>query len=147
MADNTERQLREADAAVDKAVADFISKIESMSGKWDAVAPAYILESVLLVLCEEMTKLIDDPDLANVMGEAMLKLSDALADYRGSRGKRISEPQGHARSPPMRYSRRSGGVDTRAKNVSQQMIDSPRHHPQEWRRRRGLTSIRHSKGQ
>ena len=57
-----------------------------MSGKWDAVAPAYILESVLLVLCEEMTKLIDDPDLANVMGEAMLKLSDALADYRGSRG-------------------------------------------------------------
>jgi hypothetical protein len=41
---------------------------------------------VLLALCEEMTRLIDDPDLANVMGEAMLKLSDALADYRGSRG-------------------------------------------------------------
>ena len=102
---------------------------------------------MLLALCEEMTKLIDDPDLANVMGEAMLKLSDALADYRGSRGERISEPQGHARSPPMRYFCRSGGVDTRAKNVSQQMIDSPRHHPQEWRRRRGLTSIRHSKGQ
>ena len=30
----------------------------------------------------------------------------------------------------MRYFCRSGGVDTRAKNVSQQMIDSPRHHPQ-----------------
>ena len=45
-----------------------------------------ILESVLLALCEEMTRLIDDPDLANVMGEAMLKLSDALADYRDSRG-------------------------------------------------------------
>ena len=55
MADNTERQLREADAAVDKAVADFISKIELMSERWDAVAPAYILESVLLALCEEMT--------------------------------------------------------------------------------------------
>ena len=56
MADNTERQLREADAAVDKAVADFISKIELMSERWDAVAPAYILESVLLALCEEMTR-------------------------------------------------------------------------------------------
>ena len=56
-----------------------------MSGKWDAVAPAYILESVLLTLCEELTKLIDDPDLANVMGEVMLKLSDALADFRDSR--------------------------------------------------------------
>ena len=66
--DDTERQLREADAAVDKAVADFISKIETMSGRWDAVAPAYILESVLLALCEEMTRLIDDPDLANVWG-------------------------------------------------------------------------------
>ena len=86
MADNTERQLREADAAVDNSVADFISKIETMSGRWDGVAPAYILESVLLALCEEMTRLIDDPDLANVMGEAMLKLSDALADYRGLRG-------------------------------------------------------------
>ena len=83
--DDTERQFREADAAVDKAVAVFISKIESMSGKWDAVAPAYILESVLLALCEELTKLIDDPDLANVMGEAMLKLSDALANFRDSR--------------------------------------------------------------
>ena len=31
--DDTERQFREADAAVDKAVADFISKIESMSGR------------------------------------------------------------------------------------------------------------------
>ena len=91
--DDTERQFREADAAVDKAVADFISEIESMSGRWDAVAPAYILESVLLALCEEMTRLIDDPDLANVMGEAMLKLSDALGDYRGSRGE--EDPLSH----------------------------------------------------
>ena len=80
-----QQQFREADAAVDKAVAVFISKIESISGKWDVVAPAYILEGVLLTLCEEMTKLIDDPDLANVMGEAMLKLSDALANFRESR--------------------------------------------------------------
>jgi hypothetical protein len=83
--EDTERQFREADAAVDKAVAVFISKIESMSGKWDAVAPAYILERVLLGLCDEMTKLIDDPDLANSMGPALVKLSNALADFRDLR--------------------------------------------------------------
>ena len=66
--DDTERQFREADAAVAEAVAVFISEIELMSGRWEAVAPAYILESVLLALCEEMTKLIDDPDLANSWG-------------------------------------------------------------------------------
>jgi hypothetical protein len=49
--DDTERQLREADAAVDKAVADFISQIETMSGRWDAVAPAYILERVCCWRC------------------------------------------------------------------------------------------------
>ncbi len=107
------KQLREADAAVDKAVADFISKIETMSGRWDGVAPAYILESVLLALCEEMTRLIDDPDLANVMGEAMLKLSDALADYRGLREKRISEPQATPGVPPMRYFCRTKGDTSR----------------------------------
>ena len=80
--EDTERQFREADAAVDKAVAAFIGKIESMSGKWYAVAPAYILERVL---CDEMTKLIDDPDLANSMGPALVKLSNALAEFRESR--------------------------------------------------------------
>ena len=85
MNDSTKRQFQQADAAVDKAVATFMSKIESMSGKWDAVAPAYVIERMLLVLCEEMTKLIDDPDLANIMGPAMLKLSNALADFRDSR--------------------------------------------------------------
>jgi hypothetical protein len=85
MNDSTKRQFQQADAAVDKAVATFMSKIESMSGKWDAVAPAYVIERMLLVLCEEMTKLIDDPDLANIMGPAMVKLSNALADFRDSR--------------------------------------------------------------
>jgi len=85
MNDSTKRQFQAADAAVDKAVATFMSKIESMSGKWDAVAPAYVVERVLLVLCEEMSKLIDDPDLANIMGPAMVKLSNALADFRDSR--------------------------------------------------------------
>ena len=82
MNDSTKRQFQEADAAADKAIAAFIGKIDSMSGKWDAVAPAYILERVL---CDEMTKLIDDPDLANSMGPALVKLSNALADFRDSR--------------------------------------------------------------
>src|SRR6478672_2990075 len=85
MNDSTKRQFQEADAAADKAIAAFIGKIESMSGKWDAVAPAYILERVLLGLCDEMTKLIDDPDLANSMEPALVKLSNALADFRDSR--------------------------------------------------------------
>jgi hypothetical protein len=38
MDDNTERQFREADAAVDRTVAAFIIKIDSMSTKWDAVS-------------------------------------------------------------------------------------------------------------
>ena len=90
MNNSTKRQFKEADAAVDKAVATFIGKIELMPGKWDAVARAYIVERVLLALCHEMTKLIDtqsidDPDLVNSMGPAILKLSNALADYRDSR--------------------------------------------------------------
>ena len=91
MNDSTKRQFQQADAAVDKAIAAFISKIESMSGKWEAVAPAYIVERVLLGLCDEMTKLIDDPDLADIMGPAMVNLSNALADFRDSR----FEERGH----------------------------------------------------
>ncbi len=70
MDSSTERQFQEADAAVDQAVAAFISEIKSMSGKWEAVAPAYIVERVLLALCDELTKLIDDPDIANSIGTA-----------------------------------------------------------------------------
>ena len=86
MDDSTKRQFQEADAAADKAVAAFIGQDRiDVRGNGDAVAPAYIVERVLLVLCDEMTKLIDDPDLANSMGPALLKLSNALADFRDSR--------------------------------------------------------------
>ena len=84
MADNTQRQFREADAAIDRSVAAFIIKIKSMSLKWNAVSRQYIVEGVLLKLCDEMTKLIDKPALANTTGPAMTKLSNALADYRDS---------------------------------------------------------------
>jgi hypothetical protein len=82
MANNTERQFQEADAAVDKAVATFIRKIESMSGKWGAVAPAYIVERVALGLCAEMSKLIDE---SKIDTPATMRLSNALADFRDSR--------------------------------------------------------------
>lgn len=82
MNDNTKRQFQQADAAVDKAVAAFFGNIESMSGRWDAVARAYIIERVVMGLCNETTKLIDSPDFAIDMEPAMLRLSNALADYR-----------------------------------------------------------------
>ena len=85
MNDSTKRQFQEADAAADKAIAAFIGKIESMSGKWDAVAPAYILERVLLGLCDEMTKLIDDPDLANSMGPALVEIIQCAGPFSGTR--------------------------------------------------------------
>ena len=53
--------------------------------QWEAVAPAYVVERALLLLCEEMARLIDDPDLADIMGPAMVKLSNALADVRDSK--------------------------------------------------------------
>jgi hypothetical protein len=81
---NTERQFQAADAAVERAVTAFSSKIEQMLGRWEAVAPYYIVEGVLLALCDEMTKLIDGPSVAPLVGAATLKLSNALADYRNS---------------------------------------------------------------
>jgi hypothetical protein len=54
-----------------------MSEIEPMLGKWEAVAPAYIVERVLLALCTETSKLIDESKIA---GPATLKLSIALAD-------------------------------------------------------------------
>jgi hypothetical protein len=90
MSKSTEQQFEEANTAVKRAVAAFRSTIEGMldksaSGKWVAVAPSYILQCILLELCEEMTRLIDDPRVADLLGPAGIKLSNALADYRDSR--------------------------------------------------------------
>jgi hypothetical protein len=82
MDDRTERQFQKADAAVDQAVAAFMSEIEPMLGKWEAVAPQYILEHVLLALCTEVSRLVDE---SKIDGPDTLKLSNALADYRDSR--------------------------------------------------------------
>jgi hypothetical protein len=90
MSKSTEQQFEEANTAVKRAVAAFRSTIEGMldkcaSGKWVAVAPSYILQCTLVELCEEMTRLIDDPRDADLLGPAGIKLSNALADYRDSR--------------------------------------------------------------
>jgi hypothetical protein len=84
MGKNTERQFQAADAAIESTVAAFMSKIEQMLGRWEAVAPTYIVEGTLLALCDGVTKLIDDPIRADIAGPATLKLSNALADYRDS---------------------------------------------------------------
>ena len=78
-------QLGKADAAIEKEVAAFMNRIEALFGKWEKVEPKYIVESTLLTLCAEMTKLLDRPTLAEYMGPATLKLSNAMADYRDSR--------------------------------------------------------------
>jgi|RhiMethySRZTD1v2_1073278.scaffolds.fasta_scaffold3385702_1 hypothetical protein len=85
MNNSTKRQFQEADAAVERAVTDFMSKIEPMFVKWEAVASVYILERVLLALCTEASKLADDPVLSSFVGDATLRLSNAVADYRDSR--------------------------------------------------------------
>ena len=56
-----------------------------MMVRWEAVAPSYIAESVLLELCAELSRLTDDPVVRNHAGPATIKLSIALADYRDSR--------------------------------------------------------------
>ena len=43
-----EKQVREADAAVTQAVTTFVSEFELMWGRWENVAPGYVIESTLL---------------------------------------------------------------------------------------------------
>jgi hypothetical protein len=85
MNDNIDRQFQEADVAVEKVVTACMRKIESMFGKWEAVTPAYIVERLLLALCAEMIKLIDEDWFADSAGTETLKLSNALVDYRDAR--------------------------------------------------------------
>ena len=85
MSKSIDRQFQKADAAVERAVTAFMSKIEPMLVKWDGVPPAHIAQRLLLVLCTEASKLVDDPIVAEFAGPATLKLSNDLADYRDAR--------------------------------------------------------------
>ena len=77
-----EKQIQEADAAVTQAVRVFVSEFEIMWGRWENVAPAYVIESALLELCTELSVLA--PEIKSVAGPATVKLLDALAAYRDS---------------------------------------------------------------
>jgi hypothetical protein len=83
--DDKTNQLDKADAAVAREVAAFMNRIEAMFGKWEEVERKYIVERMLLILCYRMTKLLDNPNLAEHMGPATINLSNAMADYRDSR--------------------------------------------------------------
>ena len=50
-----EKQVQEADAAVTRAVTAFVSEFESMWGRWENVAPGYVIE--MLELCTELSVL------------------------------------------------------------------------------------------
>ena len=80
MSKSTDQQFREADIAIERAVATFMSAIDHMMKRWDNVTTQYILEHVLLELCEELPMRID----THSTGPATVKLSNALADYRES---------------------------------------------------------------
>jgi hypothetical protein len=68
-----EKQVQEADAAVTRAVTAFVSEFESMWGRWENVAPAYVIESALLELCTELSVLA--PEIKTVAGPATVKLT------------------------------------------------------------------------
>ena len=75
----SDSDFQEADEAVARAVTTFVSEIDQAMVKWEAVSPAYILESVLSDLCSELPKLADG--LESTVGPATKKLLDALAEY------------------------------------------------------------------
>jgi hypothetical protein len=79
-----ERQFQAANAAIERAVDRFVTDIDKIMVQREAVAPTYVREQALLILCDRLVKLIDDPILAVLNGPAMLKLSNALLDYRDS---------------------------------------------------------------
>ena len=76
-------KFEEANGAVAKAVAIFVSEIELMIGRWDAVASTYILETALIDLCSGLSDLGEQ--LEPAVGPATRKLLTALAAYGDSR--------------------------------------------------------------
>ena len=63
----SERQFQAVNAAIERAVDRFVTDIDKIMVQQEAVAPTYVREQSLMILCD-----------------AMLKLSNALLDYRDS---------------------------------------------------------------
>ena len=97
-----EKQVREADAAIAQAVGAFVREFESMWGRWENVAPAYVIEGGLLELCTELSVLA--ADIKIVAGPSTVRLLDALAAYRNSELRKADAPlqPDRWRSPPRR---------------------------------------------
>ena len=80
MSESTDRQFEEANAAVAQAVTEFLSEVDLMIGRWDAVDPTYILMAVLMDLSSGLSDLGED--LEPAVGPATRKLLAALVEYR-----------------------------------------------------------------
>jgi hypothetical protein len=74
MSKSVDQQFRQADIAIERAVAAFMSAIDHMMKRWDEVTAQYILDRVLLELCEELPIRIDTQSTE----PATVKLSNAL---------------------------------------------------------------------
>ena len=90
MTDATNRGSEKADAAVKRTVTAFMSHIELMFGKWEAITPAHIVEGALVELCEEVSELVED--IKTGMGPETQKLLDAMAEYRDSNARAKTAP-------------------------------------------------------
>ena len=80
MSDSIDRQFEEADAAVTQSVTRFASEIQSMFGKWEAVAPSYIMQNMLLELCTRVSQLAHEAK--DIVEPETLKLLDAMDEYQ-----------------------------------------------------------------
>jgi hypothetical protein len=78
-----EKQQALARAAIKRAVAMFLGKIDRLTVRWEHVPMDHLYEDMLLELCDELAKRIDNPHNF-LRGEASIRLSNALADYRDS---------------------------------------------------------------
>ena len=69
------KQYEKADLAVEKAVADFVKRIEALMTRWPAVPPGFVIESALIRISTEMSRLADDPVFRDCAGPASLMLA------------------------------------------------------------------------
>ena len=86
MEKDIERQFRRANAAVERTADAIVSKIDHLIGDHcqDIVEPSYVIEQLLLTLIARPGFLDAIDLLAEVGGDASMKLHNALLDYRDS---------------------------------------------------------------
>ena len=85
MSKKIEHKFDQADTAVEQTVTAFMDRVDRLMMRWECVSPDYVLERTLLELAEQLAKRIDEPHSCP-HGPATIRPSNALADYRDSRG-------------------------------------------------------------